>query len=177
MDSRNRLDWLQVIGAAGIILSLIFVGIELRQSHDIAVAAQYQDRYESFVETNRSYLQSEHALRYFGKRILARVQSAPYISDELKNWISEQPIEDLAILSIIAQSELKTADNLYYQYQSGFLSEEFWLSYRAGFKTAFALNPPQSLLRIISADQRESLRPSFRDFLDELAAEIGAQSK
>ena len=37
-------DWLQIVGMVGIIGSLIFVGLQLKQSQDIAVAGQNQER-------------------------------------------------------------------------------------------------------------------------------------
>jgi hypothetical protein len=37
-------DWLQVLGLTGVIVSLVFVGWELKQSRDIALADIYQQR-------------------------------------------------------------------------------------------------------------------------------------
>ena len=37
-------DLFQIVGVIGLIASLIFVGLELRQSHKIALAAQQQAR-------------------------------------------------------------------------------------------------------------------------------------
>ena len=36
--------WIQLIGIIGIIASLLFVGLEMRQSQKIALAAQQQER-------------------------------------------------------------------------------------------------------------------------------------
>lgn len=38
MDSQRLHDWLQVIGIAAIVASLIFVGLQLKQSDEIALA-------------------------------------------------------------------------------------------------------------------------------------------
>jgi hypothetical protein len=38
MDSQKLHDWLQVIGIAAIVASLIFVGLQLKQSDEIALA-------------------------------------------------------------------------------------------------------------------------------------------
>ncbi|NIU94561.1 hypothetical protein GWN15_15620 [candidate division KSB1 bacterium] len=46
-------DWKEIaelIGTAAIVASLIFVGLELRQSHEIAIAAEYQERASSVIE-------------------------------------------------------------------------------------------------------------------------------
>ena len=43
-------DLIQLLGMVGIIGSLIFVGLEMRQSHRIALAAQHQARSEMFMD-------------------------------------------------------------------------------------------------------------------------------
>ncbi len=42
MNKAGRKDWLQVIVVFGVIASLVFVGLQLRQSHEIALVAPYQ---------------------------------------------------------------------------------------------------------------------------------------
>jgi hypothetical protein len=63
LNTEKLNDWIQIIAAAGIIASLIFVRVQLKQPQDIAIAAQYQARHESAAETLRAYLQSEVTLR------------------------------------------------------------------------------------------------------------------
>ena len=41
--------WIQLIGMLSIVASLIFVGLEMRQSHRIAEAGQYQERSNSYI--------------------------------------------------------------------------------------------------------------------------------
>ena len=43
-------DLFQIVGVIGLIASLIFVGMELRQSHKIALSAQQQQRVTHFVD-------------------------------------------------------------------------------------------------------------------------------
>ena len=43
-------DLIQLLGMVGIIGSLTFVGLEMRQSHRIALAAQHQARSEMFMD-------------------------------------------------------------------------------------------------------------------------------
>ena len=40
----------QIIGVVGLIASLIFVGLELKQSHKIALAEQQQQRMDTFID-------------------------------------------------------------------------------------------------------------------------------
>ena len=51
MSSISKLNsFLQTIGALGIIASLVFVGLELRQTQKIALNAQNQARSETVIE-------------------------------------------------------------------------------------------------------------------------------
>tara|TARA_B100000586_G_C19902461_1_gene339704 strand:- start:75 stop:572 length:498 start_codon:yes stop_codon:yes gene_type:complete len=51
----------QVIGIIGLIASLIFVGLELRQSHKIALAEQQQQRMNTFINIIMNQTISDHA--------------------------------------------------------------------------------------------------------------------
>ena len=42
MNSERVNDWLQLVGMAAVVASLLFVGLQLKQSQEIAIAAQYQ---------------------------------------------------------------------------------------------------------------------------------------
>jgi hypothetical protein len=56
--SRVR-NWLEIIAVFGVISSLIFVGLELRQSQKIALSAAYQARADSSMNLRMAALQSE----------------------------------------------------------------------------------------------------------------------
>ena len=54
--------WIQLLGMIGIIISLVFVALQMRQSQSIAVAGQqqaranmYVDRYLTFIEAGLDY--------------------------------------------------------------------------------------------------------------------------
>ena len=42
--------WIQLLGMLGLLGGLVFVGLEMRQSHRIALAAQHQARSEMFMD-------------------------------------------------------------------------------------------------------------------------------
>ena len=50
MNSARINDSLQIIGLFGVIASLVFVGLQLKQSHEIALAEIYQARTATLVE-------------------------------------------------------------------------------------------------------------------------------
>ena len=47
--------WIQLIGMLSVVASLIFVGIEMRQSQQIALAAQQQSRTQVWSEMTNVY--------------------------------------------------------------------------------------------------------------------------
>jgi hypothetical protein len=47
MASQKFNDSVQILGMVGIIGSLVFVGLQLKQSQEIAIASQYQARLDS----------------------------------------------------------------------------------------------------------------------------------
>ncbi len=44
MDTAKLNDWMQIIGIFAVVISLMFVGFQLKQSQDIAIAGQNQER-------------------------------------------------------------------------------------------------------------------------------------
>jgi hypothetical protein len=54
----------QIVGVIGLIASLIFVGIELRQSHKIALSAQQQNRAQMWVDVYNTSTNNDIAFSY-----------------------------------------------------------------------------------------------------------------
>ena len=66
MNSTTGKDIAELVGITAIVASLLFVGLELRQSHQIAIAAEYQERVATVIDIYNTQIQSEIVLRYFG---------------------------------------------------------------------------------------------------------------
>jgi len=97
------------LGTAGIIGSLIFVGLELRQSHQIALAGQVQARNAMLSNFIMSPLQgNEKAL-------------ALWDSVEVPITTEEQHIRNQ-----ITRHRVLTGTNAWQQYELGLLSEDAW---------------------------------------------------
>ena len=58
MDFAKINDWLQVIGVFGVMASLVFVGLQMKQSHEIALAAAYHARAVSAQDLRLAQMQS-----------------------------------------------------------------------------------------------------------------------
>ena len=69
MDSAKLNDWMQVIGIFALVASLVFVGLQLKQSHEIALAEQYQSRTETTISYLTARLDQESDKSYLNSRI------------------------------------------------------------------------------------------------------------
>jgi hypothetical protein len=147
--NRERIsDWLQLGASIGVILSLIFVGLEIQQSREIAIADIYQQRTALMLQ-QLSFVVPPEAI------------------DE--SWRKERAGEELTqddefYLYMRTASRIAYWENNHFQYQQGLLSEEQWVaSSKAILQRA---NDPQ--FRRIWDIEREIVRKSFADVVDEI---------
>ena len=146
MASAKINDWMQVIGIFALVASLIFVGLQMRQTQEIALSNAYQSRITTSVEMITSRAANE-------KGGVAWLQ--PQNEEELElltpeeQWAGEQ----------LAMAVLLVWDNIHFQFESGFISEEIWLAALTDMRTTMRSLP---IFRIVMMMQVETMRPSFR---------------
>ena len=148
MKSRNWKEIAALIGITVIVASLVAVVVELRQTQAVISASTYQARAMDAIADARE--------RYNGDYIaplLARVD----MNDP--NSIEKLNDEDRIRLRAFFLSQRIDFDNEYYQYQNGFLDEEY-------FEDGFKRRLPGAARNWRSLGIREN-RPSFRTFVDE----------
>ena len=163
-------DSAELVGVLAIVLSLIFVGLQIKQSREIALAAQYQARSDTWVGVLTAYVQSDVALRVQGSRV--RNFPLPDGIDQIKwkKWYEDTPVEEIGFHSYSAFIFLRAVDNNYFQYQSGFLDQETWLSFRKSLGEA--LSRDMSYVRLTYLREKDRLRPAFRAEIERVIAEI-----
>ena len=127
MQKANWKDITDLVGIATIVASLIFVGLELRQSQKITIASQYQAR----VSFNIDYFQNlrDQGLRRAGEREkqwIVRLDLQPAVKESL---LGMSPLELGGLVNEIDQI-IFIFDNAHYQYQAGFIDDESWLTMR-----------------------------------------------
>ncbi len=142
MDWSKLNDWLRVAGFVGVIGSLVFVGLEMQQSREIAIADIYQSRANMVIEAQGLVLTSD-------KLLAARTKL--FWTDE-----SLTPEEEYA-LWFSYNTWLSYWENNHFQYQSGLLSEEQWLASR----NAMRKYARTELFRQWWEVERDSWRESF----------------
>jgi hypothetical protein len=151
LKSTSWKDIAELIGIAAIVASLIFVGLELRQTQSALMASTYQERAFDAMNASRDLADSE-----FIGPILARVD----IDDEQS--LDSLNSEELWRLRQYSVSRMIDLDNEYFQYQNGYLDEEF---FEGQFKRSVLRNA--KLWRAMGIFE---LRSDFSKLVDEVLA-------
>ena len=103
-------EWLEVIGLFSVVASLVFVGLQMKQSHEIALSQASQARTAMSVDL-----------------LVSTAENPLFASASAKTRRGEkQSPEEHAATSQYAIAILFTYEDQYLQYSNGFLSEERW---------------------------------------------------
>lgn len=137
MKNSNWKDAAELLGIVAIVGSLIFVGLQMKQSQDIAIATQYQARAEAVQNLQLASMEAD----WVGVREL---RSA--ISDD----ISARDINLTLWLWI-------QFDNHFYQYKAGFLDEDAWQGQWRNIKAIYS----QCDMRFVWDWRKAGLRSEF----------------
>lgn len=148
----------ELVGIAAIVASLIFVGLQLKQSQDIAIAGQYHERTALTVQNFNSELENGDL------RIWARAFRDVEFNEEIS-------IEDKGRAFLRLATYIMMLDNHYYQYQAGFLDDEAWQTHISGLRDLAARLPE---VRYFIQNRVIPVRPTFWEAADEVLAEIEA---
>jgi hypothetical protein len=125
MDSAKINDWLQVVGLFGVIGSLMFVGLQMKQDREIALSAASQARTDTTIQN----IMDSAANPYY-MAAADKVQAG--------NAGSLTPSEARA-LSLTSTAVLFNFENVHFQYASGFISEERWSGTRESLKALLSV--------------------------------------
>ncbi len=158
MRVSNWREIAELVGIAAIVGSLIFVGLQMKQSQDIAIAAQYHDRAALAVENFNSEMENGDL------RVWARIFGDVDLGEDIS-------IEDRGRAFLRIAKYFIILDNHYYQYQFGFLDDESWQTHISGFKNLAARLPE---IQHFIENRSTPARPAFWKIADEVMAEIDA---
>ena len=144
-----------ILGVLGIIGSLIFVGVEMKQSHTIAMAAQIQDRYSMISNYHIALMTEGEVARDLIRRNIFTLDYDALNADEQSVLIQIKDFYVNQWQSIFAQHEL------------GLVSQDVW---------------EQTVSRIESTYVQCEWRPAYafvtenmRNFLDSLPSDCVAR--
>ena len=145
----------EMVGISAVVASLIAVAIELRQTQSAIVANTYQARAYEAIDRNFQLAESQVL-----HPIMVKVHADPSTIDALTD-------DERLRLRAVYRGMRIDADNEYYQYQQGFLDEEY---FESALKPRIARQA--RLWRSFGIEER---RPSFKKFVDEQLANADSQ--
>jgi hypothetical protein len=157
MDSTKIKDWLEIVGIFGVIASLIFVGMEMRQSQQIAIATINSQRTDTTVQFLTTMATNPALLSLYDQAL----------SGEFESWTST---ERLSFNMMFGANMTKYADT-YWQYVNGFVPEYRWLAVRENLKRDLSTVPPA---RALVQSDTAKFSEGMQQVIDELLAEIDA---
>ena len=158
MDSAKLNDWMQIVGIFAVVLSLIFVGLQLKQSQEIAIAAQYQARFSTMAEILSSrQLDPDHA-RHIGER---EVSWNGFPPDFDQNTSTREYGRQFLGVRIA----LLTLDNYHFQYESGYLAEDAW----AAYLRLYIINSRHPVWQHYFENYKDTYRLEFQKVIEKLA--------
>ena len=113
MKTTNWKDIAEVIGIAAIVASLIFVGLQMRQSHEIALVTLYQMRADAAREVTAIGLENDLLVEAY---------------ERLDTGDGELNYRELYAVESYMQLTFNHFENSHFLYLRGFLPEEHWKS-------------------------------------------------
>ena len=113
------------LGVVGIIGSLVFVALELRQSQKIALAAQQQARTEVFTNVVNSVNQASSVSLY---QILSKVMANEVLTSQEKKIAENYAFQTVWIF-----------ENDFIQYKAGLIDEDVWSAKLFSMRTVAGL--------------------------------------
>lgn len=122
MDTAKLNDWVQIVGIFALVASLIFVGLQLKQSQDIALSQAYQSRADNTIEMLLTSAENPVF-------VSAVVKNGGVLADPYARTDTLTP-EEQVTLAQYARAMLFTNENLFYQYTNGFLPAARWRASR-----------------------------------------------
>ena len=155
MNSYKLSDWLQLTGTIAVIASLIFVGLQIRQAHEIAVSNAYQTRTRIVAGSYASNASNQLGLAAWHKSE----------SDGLDTltpgevWAGRQ----------MTNAVIRIWDNTHYQIETGFIPVDALPGLSAEIKAGLR-NP--FIRRHLDSRLDRLLRPTFRDFVIDIGKEL-----
>jgi hypothetical protein len=161
MDSAKLNDWMQVVGIFAVVVSLIFVGYQLKQSQDIAIAGQNQERQSVAFEYYASLIQVDEIVDRYGTQHREHLDANIDVENRRSNRM-------IGLSYIRSRMRLSIYDNNHFQFQSGFMTAESWQPYLNLAKTTCSRGSDPGKVMLNHGDQfREGFRELCMNFISE----------
>ena len=145
MNAEKLNSWLSVVANIGVLIGIIFLAFEVRQTKDAVMGATYLTRANAQEEWLMYIADSDHLAP-----VIQRYSEADY---------STLSVDDRTRLRTAVEAPLHRLDGIYYQYQLGLVTEEY---YSSTFSQMMSIWVPRWKDTGILDSGWVTLRPSFR---------------
>ena len=145
---RNNL-WFELIGLFGVISSLVFVGVEIRQNTAAVKGATHQTVAEQINELTLTIASDER---------LAKIVSSMYNDNKQRADMSS---EDQLSLDFLLLTGYRRVENIYLQYKNGLLTEDAFSRIGMGIYRT-------KLVREVWEERKGDFEKDFVIFFEEL---------
>ena len=144
---------MQLLASIGVILSLIFVGVQIQQSREIAIADIYQQRTALLISQLNPFLPPER------------------IHEAIEKISAGQPLSasENRMMSTLMSTRIAYWENNHFQYQLGLLDEEQWKASQNNIRRLGSVPNFRETWLL----ERHEVRKSFADEVDKILAEEG----
>ena len=124
MNMKNvSLDvWIQLLGMLSVLAGLVFVGLEMRQSQQIALAAQQQERASLVTEIIGTFSETNPPISFLD-----------FLNENLD--VSNQ--NNRAVAETYIYRMWMVYENDYLQYELGLMDEDIWLAKLAAMRNVY----------------------------------------
>lgn len=152
-------DIAELVGLVAIVASLVFVGLQLRQSQEIALSQTHSERSGAVIGQIMSVAENPYYLSALAKRAAGN-------PDEVT------PIEHQALLQI-ANAAMFSLEDAFYQNRKGFLPDQRWNASRENLRW-FMSGEAHIQTREIYERNPAAWSSDFQQVVDEVIREIDA---
>ena len=170
MASNQWKDTAELVGIGAIVASLIFVGLQMKQSHEIAIADQCQNRADAALSFYVARMQSDPALELTAIRISNSVE-AGRVGSAVKQSLEDEGPQIVAMRHLHYRSNITMFDNYHFQFEQGFLPEDAWLGFRRRLKEMLSIDVYAAFYQQMETHFRSSFRQECAQILREIADE------
>jgi hypothetical protein len=148
MDSENKRKWIDWLGAIGVVASLIFVGLEVRQNTAAVRGATYQSIADSSLQQTQWWADNEELLSHE-----VRIDEGALADD----FTAEENL----LIKVTFVMTIRRIENIYVQVREGLVEEDATLRFRPSkdyFETPY--------FEEFWTTWRPEVEPAFRDFFE-----------
>ena len=122
MDPQKLNNWLSVIANFGVLIGILILVVEIGQNSELMRVQIEQQRSDAYVAWQREIASGDHAAPLFAKLTALQDKVDP---SEIFEHEDFSPEERERLASVVL-ARFYDYENLFAQYQRGFISEAYW---------------------------------------------------